>query len=124
LELPVVTVRWSTPQTFSGVDASRIPARGGVFEILREDGGEYDRLFVGESLDLRRTYVSLIAGDDEEPGAPEAARDKNACFRFWECELRPRRLQVIGALVDSCVYEHGFDEVAADVACIRVVEVD
>jgi hypothetical protein len=122
VQLPVVSVRWSTVRPFSGADASGIPTRGGVFEVLRELDEDCERLYLGESPDLRRSFVSLCAGRSGGAGAELAMQEKHLGFRFWECDLASRRLEVMSALFDQHVYECGTGHLPGDVACVRLLE--
>ena len=42
-------------------------------------------------------------------------------FRYRECEVHRRRLEVVAALVDSHLYDCGHDEVE-EVACAQLAE--
>jgi hypothetical protein len=118
-----LTVRWSTPIQCRGADASPIPARGGVYEILCEDDGGLERMYVGQCEDLRRAFVSHIAGTKGEEALRRGMREQQALYRYWEQESLARRLEVVAALTDLHYYEWGHDEVSVDVSCVTLNEV-
>ena len=122
VDFATVTLRWSTPIPMDGADASPIPSRGGVYEILYQDVGGIERMFVGESEDLRGAFVSHAAGDKGNDDLRRGILSHVTFYRYWECEVRRRRLEVVAALVDGHVYDCGHDEIE-DVACIRLVEI-
>jgi hypothetical protein len=50
--LPLIQVRWSAPIPIKGADASPIPCRGGVYELMVEDETGVERIYAGETTDL------------------------------------------------------------------------
>ena len=121
MDFPSVSVRWSSPIPLEGADASPIPGRGGVYEILFQDEGGVERMFAGETEDLRRTFVSHAGGSKGNEELRRAIAKSETFFRYWECEISSRRLEVVCALSDLHMYEYGTDS-ADGAACIRVTE--
>ena len=121
MEFATVSVRWSAPIPTEGADASPIPRRGGVYEVLYQDHGGVERLYAGQTEDLRRAFVSHAAGSKGNEDLRRAMLSRVTFFRYWECEVHRRRLEVVAALVDSHLYDCGHDEVE-EVACVQLAE--
>jgi hypothetical protein len=121
MDMPTVKLRWSSPISFDGADASAIPNRGGVYEVLEDPGSGVERLWVGQTGDLRRGFVAHMAGSVGDPKVHAAVSGGKASFRYWLCEDTNRRLEVVQALVDLHCYEIGHEPLQ-DVGCVRLVE--
>ena len=121
MDFPSVSVRWSSPIPTEGADASPLPLRGGVYEILYQDVGGVERLYAGETEDLRRAFVSHSAGSKGHDELRRAMVNQVTFFRYWECEVQRRRTEVVAALADTHYYECGHDEIE-DAACVRLTE--
>ena len=121
MDLPSVQMRWSAPIQFNGADASPLPPRGGVYEILYEGSGGVERLYAGQTDDLRRAFVSHMAGSKGNEELRRAMRQEIALFRYWMCEDPKRRFEVMAALADLHSYGCHTGDIP-DVACIQLVE--
>jgi hypothetical protein len=123
VDLPKVSVRWSAPIPYKGADASPIPSRGGVYELLYEDVGGVERMFVGHTQDLRRAFVSHLAGSKGDEEVRRGMMNHTCYFRYWICDNLSRCLEVVSALADAHYYECGHEEVPP-VACVHVFETE
>ena len=123
MNLPVVNVRWSTPIPCDGADAAPIPARSGVYEILRRDESGVERMFIAQTADLRRAFVSHIAGTAGDEALRRGMLKEPTAFRYWDCVSESRRREVVAALVDMHCYEWGHEDVG-DVGCVNVSELE
>ncbi len=56
-----LNIRWSAQIACYGADAPPIPSRGGVYEILFHDDTGVERMYVGQTEDLRRASRSWRA---------------------------------------------------------------
>lgn len=121
MDFASVNITWSAPIPTAGADASPIPSRGGVYEILYQDTGGVERLFVGHTADLRRTFVSHSGGSKGQALLRRTMMERVTMYRFWECEVDRRRIEVVAALIDTHIYECGHDEIE-NAACIRLME--
>ncbi len=121
MEMPTIKVRWSSPISFGDADASPIPNRGGVYEVLSGMGAGVERLWVAQTGDLRRGFVAHMAGSAGDAKILEAVAKGDASFRYWLCEDTVKRLEVVQALVDLHCYEVGHEPLQ-DVSCVRLVE--
>ena len=121
MNIPTIQVRWSAPIPMEGADASPIPVRGGVYELLVHDGTGVERLYSGATEDLRRSFISHSAGSKGDQELRRMIQESECCFRYWECEMLQRRVEVLAALMDTHVYEFGGDEID-DAACVRLQE--
>lgn len=121
MDMPTIKVRWSNPICFDDADASAIPDRGGVYEVLSDAGGSVERLWVAQTGDLRRGFVAHMAGSAGDEAVQAAVAQGNTSFRYWLCEDAAKRLEVLQALVDLHCYECGHEPLQ-DVACVRLVE--
>ncbi len=116
-----VHVRWSSPIPCQGADASPIPNRGGVYEMLFEEMEGVDRLFIGYSQDLRRAFISHMGGSKGNAALRKELAENVTFFRYWLCEQPSTCKNVVSALADSHYYECGSDAVD-DANCIEVME--
>ena len=121
MELAAVQVHWCMPIPYSGADASPIPVRGGVYEILYEESEGVERLYVGYTQDLRRAFVSHMGGSKGGPELRKSMTEQVTYFRYWECEDRARCLDVVAALADLHYYDCGYEQVE-DSQCVRLIE--
>ena len=121
MNLQTIQIRWSAPIPMKGADASPIPARGGVYELLFNDGSGVERLYSGESEDLRRTFISHSAGSKGDEELRRILQGNECSIRYRECEAVQRRLEVLAALLDAHVYEFGGDDFD-HAACVRLQE--
>lgn len=121
VDLINVQVRWSAPIPFSGADASPLPPRGGVYEVLYEELGGVERLYAGQTDDLRRAFVSHMAGSKGNEELRRTMLQETTFFRYWMCEDPKRRFEVVAALSDLHMYDCGTEDIP-DVACIQLVE--
>jgi hypothetical protein len=80
-----------------------------------------ERAFAGETEDLRRTFVSHSGGSKGHEELRRAVISNVTFFRYWECQVLDKRLEVLAALADTHVYEFGCDD-ADSARCIRVAE--
>jgi len=119
--LPLIHIRWSAPIPMEGADASPIPPRGGVYEIMVEDDTGVERIYAGETGDLRRTFVSHSGGSKGDEELRRAILQNCTFFRYWECEVMSRRLEVVAALLDTHIYEYGTDN-CDGAGCVRIQE--
>ena len=124
MDYPTVSVRWSAPIPLSGADASPLPGRGGVYEILIADGMGVERSFVGQCDDLRRAYISHIGGSKGSSGLRSSMAKHDTAFRYWEQENRARRWEVLAALIDLHCYDWGHDEPTEAISCINLNETE
>ena len=124
MDLPVINVRWSAPVGCQGADASPIPARGGVYELLWQTEDGVERMFVGETEDLRRTFVSHIAGSKGSADLRRTLNANDTSYRYWLCESYSRRQEAVAALADLHFYECGSSGFDDTVSCVRLVEVE
>ena len=121
MDYPTVSVRWSAPIPLGGADASPLPSRGGVYEILVQDEAGVERVFAGETEDLRRTFIAHAGGTKGAEGLRRAMISSTMVFRYWECEVVSRRLEVVAALADEHFYEYGHDD-SDSAGMIRLIE--
>ena len=122
MDIPVITVHWSKPSPYGGADASPIPKRGGVYEILVDDSRVLERVFLGETDELRRAFINHIAGRTRSVNLHARMSQGEPYFRYWLCDTPSERCEVAAALADMHLYECGTDIHTGDIACVRVVE--
>jgi hypothetical protein len=87
-----------------------------------QDETGVERMYTGQCDDLRRAFVSHIAGTKGTEELRQGMRQNEVVFRYWEQDNLGRRLEVIAALIDLHCYEWGHEEVTMDVACINLNE--
>lgn len=124
MSFPIVNIRWSSPIPCDGADASPIPARGGVYEILLSDDAGVERMYVGQCEDLRRAYISHIGGSKGSSELRAGMAKNLTAFRYWEQDNLGRRWEVLSALVDLHFYDWGHDETSEVVACVNLNETE
>lgn len=124
MDLPQINVRWSSAIPMDGADASPLPNRGGVYEILFHDTTGVDRMYVGETEDLRRAFVSHVAGSKGAQQLRRSLASKTTFFRYWLCEIHGRRLEVVAALADLHFYESGHQTLDDGVLCAQLIETE
>lgn len=117
-----IQIRWSSAIPCRGADASPIPGRAGVYEILLNDATGTERMYVGETEDLRRAFVAHIAGSMGGEEIRRGMHEHETSFRYWEHDSKVRRMEVVSALVDTHLYEYGHDEIKS-VGCVEIQEV-
>ncbi len=81
-------------------------------------------MFVGETEDLRRTFVSHIAGSKGSAELWRSVNSRNTSYRYWACESYARRLEAVAALADLHYYECGSSGFDDSVSCVKLVEVE
>lgn len=122
MNLPVVPVSWCKPIPCAGLEASLIPGRGGVYELLSHGGDDAERLFMGEADDLRQTLLEHISGRSNNDAVRQLVLERDTCFRYWLCDARVKRSQVAAALWDRHAYELGGSWTDHGGCCVRLVE--
>lgn len=106
-----IQIRWSAAIPCRGADASPIPGRGGVYELLMNDATGSERMYVGETDDLRRAFVAHIAGSKGHEDIRRGMQEQEASFRYWESDSKVQRLEVVSALIDLHCYEYGYEDI-------------
>jgi len=120
--MQVVTISWCKPITCGSLDPSLIPARAGIYEILWDTAGGRDRIFMGESEDIRRSLIEHLSGRTEFAALADRVLDPHTSFRYWLCDSRVRRSQVAAALWDTQPYECGADWSDLGGSCVQLHE--
>lgn len=121
-DLPTITVYWSRPAPYAGADASPIPERPGVYEILVEDERIMDRVFMGETSDLRRAFIAHLGGRTSSVNLRHRMSSGEPYFRYWLSDNTAERCEVAAALHDKHDYECGTDYHDGEIALVRVLE--
>ena len=120
--MPTIAVHWSKPAPYDGADASPIPERPGVYEILVEDDTGIDRVFMGETSDLRRAFIAHLAGRTSSVNLRARMGMGPSYFRYWMSDAPAERAEVAAALDDKYDYECGTDYFDGEIALVRVHE--
>ena len=124
MNLPVVTIAWCKPIACVGLDASLIPPRAGIYEILDDSSPDAERVFMGESDDVRKTLIAHISGWTNHGNVTQRITEGGTYFRYWLCDSRIRRSEVAAALWDRYAYECGGDWADLGGNCVRLIEED
>jgi hypothetical protein len=91
---------------------------------MYENDSGVERMYVGQTEDLRRTFVSHIAGSKGNQELRRGMQQHTTFFRYWLCEVERRRLEIVYALADIHFYECGWEQSGNSVDCVRLTEIE